>query len=110
MKWYRLFNSIQEAEEKLPLNQPKSVALGQERTIAVLRNESGVQAFDNQCPHAGAKLSDGHLNPEGALVCPLHSYRFELKTGREVSGKSCPDLPIYLVQVDEKGVHIGLPG
>ncbi|NNJ28124.1 Rieske (2Fe-2S) protein [Alienimonas chondri] len=50
-------------------------------------------AMEDSCPHAGAPLSDGHLEPGGCgadgepdaggatVVCPLHAWRFDCRTG-----------------------------
>ena len=32
----------------------------------------------NACPHSGGPLSQGWVNEQGQLVCPLHRFRFEL--------------------------------
>jgi 3-phenylpropionate/trans-cinnamate dioxygenase ferredoxin subunit len=49
--------------------------------IAVFRTEDGeVYAIDDTCTHQDASLTDGWL--EGCEVeCPLHSSRFDLRTG-----------------------------
>jgi nitrite reductase/ring-hydroxylating ferredoxin subunit len=51
-------------------------------------------AMEDSCPHAGAPLSDGHLEAGGCgedgepdatgatVVCPLHAWRFDCKTGQ----------------------------
>ena len=42
-------------------------------------------AIGDRCPHMNAPLSMGTL--EGTIViCPLHFSRFDLRTGRKVSG------------------------
>ncbi len=40
-----------------------------------------VVATEALCPHAGAPLQDAAVR-DGCLVCPLHSYGFDLTTGR----------------------------
>lgn len=42
------------------------------------RCASGVQVAPEACPHMGARLSEGHVDPEGRIVCPWHG----LKLGR----------------------------
>ncbi|HEX2387131.1 MAG TPA: Rieske 2Fe-2S domain-containing protein, partial [Candidatus Binatia bacterium] len=48
--------------------------------IAVFKHKSGLYALENACPHAGGQLSAGRIEGEDA-VCPLHGYKFNLKTG-----------------------------
>lgn len=50
-------------------------------TLAVCEYDGGWHAVDNRCPHRGAPLCDGALNGEW-MVCPLHHFKFSLKTGR----------------------------
>jgi len=106
MQWVKLFNSKQEAEERLEENKPFTVAIDALR-ICLLRNNSGIFAFKAYCPHAGASLSDAFCNANNEIVCPLHGYRFELRNGQEVTGHS-DELYIYPLQLLPDGVFLGL--
>lgn len=47
-----------------------------QRDIVLWRDGEGrVQAFTDQCPHRGARLSLGRVH-EGRLECPYHGWRF----------------------------------
>src|SRR5262249_37499522 len=48
--------------------------------IAVFKHHGGLLALENACPHEGGQLSAGWIEGEDA-VCPLHGYKFNLKTG-----------------------------
>ena len=48
--------------------------------LAIFQLEDGYDAIDNACPHASAPLCDGTLR-EGKIVCPLHLWEFDIKTG-----------------------------
>jgi nitrite reductase/ring-hydroxylating ferredoxin subunit len=48
--------------------------------IAVFKHEGKLSAMQNACPHEGGQLSRGWIENQ-AVVCPLHGYRFDLKTG-----------------------------
>ena len=48
--------------------------------IAVFRQDGKLCAIQNACPHEGGQLSKGWIEGE-AVVCPLHGYKFDLKTG-----------------------------
>ncbi|HYA31026.1 MAG TPA: Rieske 2Fe-2S domain-containing protein, partial [Acidobacteriota bacterium] len=48
--------------------------------IAVFKHEGKLCALQNICPHDGGQLSAGWIE-DGAAVCPLHGYKFDLKTG-----------------------------
>jgi len=51
------------------------------RPIAVCRSEGRLYAFDNLCPHSGARLGLGRI-AKGMVSCPLHGAKFDLATGR----------------------------
>jgi nitrite reductase (NADH) small subunit len=72
------------------------------RAIAVFRTRSGeVYATQAECPHRGAPLADGLLGG-GRIVCPFHSYAFDLNTGEPVMN-SCPALKTFRVMVNDSG-------
>jgi nitrite reductase/ring-hydroxylating ferredoxin subunit len=48
--------------------------------IAVFKHEGKLCAIQNICPHDGGQLSAGWIE-DGAAVCPLHGYKFNLQTG-----------------------------
>jgi len=49
--------------------------------LAVVLSHGQVYVTDNVCPHAGGNLSEGHVD-NGCIVCPWHSWPFELTTGQ----------------------------
>ncbi|HKU47929.1 MAG TPA: Rieske 2Fe-2S domain-containing protein [Burkholderiales bacterium] len=70
----------------VPEAKPLAVRVSDELTLAVCRLEGAYHAFDARCPHRGAMLVDGELAGE-LIVCPLHHFKFNLKTGRCVMPK-----------------------
>lgn len=65
----------------VPEGKPLAVRVSDTLTLAVCRLEGAFYAFDGKCPHRGAQLAEGTLQG-GLLVCPLHHFKFNLKTGR----------------------------
>jgi nitrite reductase/ring-hydroxylating ferredoxin subunit len=100
----KLFSSLAESECRLVENVPFTVAIDKLK-ICLLRNSSGIFAFQAHCPHAGASLAEAHCNTHNEIVCPLHGYRFELFSGREVTRKSC-ELVTYRIDSETSGVFI----
>lgn len=43
-------------------------------------------AVSRRCRHLLADLAEGTLDAEGCLVCPWHGSRYEVTTGRMVTG------------------------
>ena len=52
------------------------------RTIAVFRQRDGkLFATDHSCPHRAGPLADGIIGGD-TLICPLHMWKFDLRTGK----------------------------
>ena len=43
-------------------------------------------AVSRRCRHQLADLSEGHVDAQGCLVCPWHQSRYDVRTGRMVTG------------------------
>lgn len=67
-------------------------------TPAILYREGDEHfAAQRKCPHAGFDLAEGFVS-RGALVCPLHLWRFDVRTGAFVEyPETC--LTTYAVRV-----------
>jgi nitrite reductase (NADH) small subunit len=87
--------------ERIPLGEGRTFQLGH-TSVAVFRTRNGqVLATQSLCPHRGGPLADG-LTGDDKVVCPLHSYKFNLSTGHSV-GSECEALTTYPVRLDEAG-------
>lgn len=72
------------------------------REIAVFRTrDDGVFATQARCPHKAGLLADGLLGG-GKVICPLHSYKFDLATGTPL-GNACESLKTYRTEVTADG-------
>lgn len=48
--------------------------------ICVTKFEDSILAFSNECPHAGAPLSEGDC-AKGQVACAYHGWVFDIKNG-----------------------------
>ncbi len=64
-------------------------------------------AVDNLCPHQGAPLSAGKLDGEN-VVCPLHAWKWNLKTGGPLHAGD-PALPSYELRQYGDEIFIRIP-
>jgi len=90
--------------DDVPPGEGRAVTLNGRR-IAVFRARGGWFALDAACPHLGGPLADGLL-AERSVICPLHERRYELDSGRALSG-GC-DVPAYRVSVVGRDVYVRL--
>lgn len=77
-----------------------------ERMIALFKANGEIFATDNLCPHQGGPLADGFVH-KGKVVCPLHGWTFDLRTGATTDGSGLP-VAVYEVRVEGEEVQIGL--
>jgi nitrite reductase/ring-hydroxylating ferredoxin subunit len=61
--------------------KPLAVRVSDTLTLAVCELDGGYHAFDARCPHRAGSLAQGEIAGE-LIVCPVHHFRFNLKTGR----------------------------
>ena len=66
-----------------------------------------LRAMNAICPHEGILMNDGPITPEGNIVCPMHLFEFDTKTGRE-KGTQCKNVKIYKVREDGNDADIWL--
>ena len=71
------------------------------RRLAVFRGRDGALfATQAECPHKNGPLADGLLGGS-TLICPLHSLKFDLITGKALNG-DC-SLQTYVATLSESG-------
>jgi 3-phenylpropionate/trans-cinnamate dioxygenase ferredoxin subunit len=76
--------------------------------VAIFHTDDGeVFAVDDTCTHQDASLADGWL--EGCEVeCPLHSSRFDLRTGQVDEPPAKRPIRTHRVEVIDGVVHVAL--
>ncbi len=78
------------------------------KNICISKSSKGLHACAAKCPHAGGTIADGFLDASGNIVCPVHRYKFDIITGRNISGEGY-FLKKFPIQINEEGVFIGIP-
>ncbi|MCA0430430.1 MAG: Rieske 2Fe-2S domain-containing protein [Bacteroidetes bacterium] len=103
--WIKIYENEDELNGNTPFNTFITLNLKGEK-ICLTRTRNGVFAVQEKCPHNGASLARGFCTPENIIVCPLHRYQFDLKTGQgKVGGYA---LTTYPIQIKPNGVFIGI--
>lgn len=104
------FFKVAETSE-IPLGQMKSLKIAEKEVL--IANVNGVYyVIGNICTHAGEDLSKGTL--EGTTVtCPKHKAKFDLTTGKVISGPrlllmhpKIRDEPSHEVRIEGKDILI----
>jgi nitrite reductase (NADH) small subunit len=90
--------------DDVPVGEGRAVTLAGRR-IALFRAPTGWYALDHACPHLGGPLADGIVS-DCSVICPLHARRFDLATGRALSGGD--DVAAHAVEVRGDAVFVAL--
>jgi nitrite reductase/ring-hydroxylating ferredoxin subunit len=102
--WHKIAENI--SEIGLNTNNLAQIVVNG-KTICLAKYNNQFFACTQKCPHAGALMSEGHIDALGNLVCPLHKYKFSLKNGRNVSGEGY-HLKTFNVKQNEEGIFVCL--
>ena len=73
------------------------------REVAVFRSRLSDEVYATQarCPHKAGLLADGIVG-DGKVICPMHSYKFDLATGTPL-GNTCQSLKTYRAELTTDG-------
>ena len=105
INWYKLFDSIVAANTQVAVGRVTTINVGKKK-ICVAHTSEGFYAVNDKCPHNGASLGNGFCTTEGSVVCPVHRYHFDLKTGRAKSGLG-DFVQTYPIEIRDEGIFIG---
>ena len=76
------------------------------KQIAVF-NQGGYHAMDDLCVHQDGSIAPGKL--EGDIVeCPLHFWKYNIKTGELVDYLKDVKLETYSVQSRDDGLYVNI--
>ncbi len=75
------------------------------KDVALFFKNGQYYALSNTCLHRGGPLCDGELTPDGEVICPLHAWTYDLKTGE------CTTMPgvkvaTYKIVIDGSAVKV----
>jgi ferredoxin-nitrite reductase len=74
--------------------------------VAVFRSNGQLYGVQNICPHEGGQLCKGWIEA-GEVVCPLHGYKFDLKTG---ACSTAPKLKVKVFRLVQQGDQFTVEG
>lgn len=66
--------------------------------LLAVRFQGEVRVMDGLCPHAEAPMAHARITAAGDVMCPLHWWRFDPRTG---AGLTDPGKPLELYDVVE---------
>ena len=94
------------SKDEIPEDRGLAVKI-EDKEVALFRTKDKLYCLEDNCPHRGAALSDGHVE-NAEVVCPWHGWRYGLLDGE------CSTLPgsmnaiVYAVKLDGDDVLVQL--
>ncbi|MFT4021137.1 MAG: bifunctional 3-phenylpropionate/cinnamic acid dioxygenase ferredoxin subunit [Acinetobacter sp.] len=76
--------------------------------IAVFNFNGEFLAMNDKCSHGNASMSEGYLEDDGTVECPLHASRFCLKTGIPQCVPATDPIRTFPVSIEEGSVYAEL--
>ena len=92
--------------DEIPVGQMKGLKSGDKNIL--LTNIAGkYYAIGAKCTHAGGDLSKGKLDGN-IVICPRHSSKFDVTTGKVVGGPAKQNEPAYAIKVEGNIIKIDI--
>ncbi len=89
----------------IPDNRLYRVIASNGAPVLLIRQGERVYAIGSTCSHDGGPLHEGTLR-KNAVQCPWHGARFNIKSGRVLTGPATHSVPRYDVRVREGQVEV----
>jgi len=99
---------------RLPEGEARKVLVPSERRdappheVVLVRTGGKLYALDSLCPHEGGRIGEGPLWEGRYVMCPLHLYRFDPRTGAAAEVE-CDPATTYVVREVDGAAEVELP-
>ena len=93
--------------DQVPEGKAAMVKIG-DNVYAICNDGGTFYATDESCPHEGGHLGRGLVN-DGCIVCPVHHWAWNLKTGQNNMGIKHLMLKTYPCQIRDGKVYVDMP-
>ncbi|HLH23156.1 MAG TPA: Rieske 2Fe-2S domain-containing protein [Chloroflexota bacterium] len=67
--------------------------------LVIVAIDGQIHALDGRCPHRHALLTEGRLEGDG-VRCPLHGFRFDVRSGACLWPSGAAPVPTYDTRVE----------
>ncbi|MBV4396799.1 MAG: bifunctional 3-phenylpropionate/cinnamic acid dioxygenase ferredoxin subunit [Advenella sp.] len=78
----------------------------QPEAIAVFNIGGSFHAMNDKCSHGNASMSEGYIEEDGTVECPLHSALFCVKTGKPLCLPATDPIATHPVVVENDSIYV----
>jgi 3-phenylpropionate/trans-cinnamate dioxygenase ferredoxin component len=94
--------------DKLSVGEPMLVQTPDGRAVVLRLSDTELTAYTPICPHQMGNLSGAPVI-NGAVVCPVHDWRFDVRSGACLRPGEEMTLRLFAVQVCDGWVEVAVP-
>lgn len=76
--------------------------------LAVFNFNGRYFAMNDKCSHGNASMSEGYLEEDGTVECPLHASKFCLKTGIPQCVPATDPIETFAVHIEDGQLYVEL--
>ena len=77
------------------------------RDVALMNLDGTFYAVDNNCPHNGGPLAEGRFDADaGRVICPWHSWTWDVRSGRAITPPVSYSTPTYAVRIEGRDILV----
>ena len=105
--WYKLSDPTLVDEDSLRIHEIKSIRC-REKKYCLIRISEGYFMVDEKCPHAYGKLVNGWCEKDNSIVCPVHRFKFDIATGKNIDGEGYT-ISSYKIEIRADGFYVAFP-
>lgn len=77
--------------------------------VAVFKVNGALFALADRCSHGNASMSEGYVEDDGTVECPLHAARFCLKTGEALCQPATVPLRTFPISLVDGKIYVDMP-
>jgi 3-phenylpropionate/trans-cinnamate dioxygenase ferredoxin subunit len=91
-------------------NEPETIHIAEcnGKKICLHKFKGQWYGFAYLCPHSSGILAEGEVDPKGNVICPVHGYRYNIRTGNNSTGEGFY-LPHWPIQEKADGLYVLMP-
>jgi nitrite reductase/ring-hydroxylating ferredoxin subunit len=102
IRWHRINVHPEKMQSGIP-----TIIYAAGKKICLVKTAKGLFAIEEKCPHNGFSLANARCTEDGeAIVCPLHRYAFDFKTGRSRNGGGGA-ARVFPIEIREDAIYLG---
>lgn len=74
--------------------------------ILIIKKENQFFAMNMECPHAGKSLLKGNCTEQNEIICPFHSFKYDMTSGNCTNNNEGFRLKTFETKIEHNQFYI----